>query len=81
MPGGFYQDEAPEELGTRLNLPPWYESQRADIMAMLEPVTVPEENRPRRGTRPFASPTPVAAGASSAYSLSRTKPDFARYQR
>ena len=46
VPGGFYQDEEPEELGTRLNLPPWYESQRADILAMLEPVTVPEENRP-----------------------------------
>jgi len=78
--GGFYQDEAPEELGTRLNLPPWYESQRAAIVSRLEPVTVPEENRPRRETRPFASPTAVPAGTSSAYSLSRTNPDFARYQ-
>jgi len=79
--GGFYQDEAPEDLGTRLNLPPWYEDQRAEILAMLEPVTVPEENRPKRGTRPFASPTPVAAGTSSANALSRTHPDFTRYQR
>jgi glyoxalase family protein len=79
--GGFYQDEAPEDLGTRLNLPPWYENQRAEILAMLEPVTVPEENRPKRGTRPFASPTLVAAGTSSANALSRTHPDFTRYQR
>jgi glyoxalase family protein len=79
VPGGFYQDEEPEELGTRLNLPPWYESQRADILARLEPVTVPEENRPRRGTRPFGSPTPMAA-AAAVNGLSRTKPDFARYQ-
>ena len=48
---------------------------------MLEPVTVPEENRPRRETRPFASPTPVAAGTASANALSRTNPNFSRYQR
>lgn len=50
--GGFYQDEAPEDLGTRLNLPPWYEDQRAAILAQLEPVTVPEANRPRRPSPP-----------------------------
>jgi glyoxalase family protein len=79
-PGGFYQDESPEDLGTRLNLPPWYESQRAQILAMLEPVTVPEENRPRRGARPVRSPETVAAVASVT-TLSRTNPDFTRYQR
>ena len=42
VPGGFYQDEAPEELGTKLHLPPWYEEQRDDILAQLEPLTVPE---------------------------------------
>ena len=30
VPGGFYVDETPEELGTHLNLPPWYEDQRDD---------------------------------------------------
>jgi len=30
VPGGFYQDEAPDELGTKLLLPPWYEDQRGD---------------------------------------------------
>ena len=79
VPGGFYQDETPEELGTRLNLPPWYESQRADILARLEPVTVPEENRSRRAPAPFSTPTPVAASLS--VSLSRTNADFSRYQR
>ena len=49
VPGGFYQDEAPEELGTKLHLPPWYEDQRESIVAQLEPITVPEENRPKPG--------------------------------
>jgi len=31
VPGGFFQDEAPEELGTKLHLPPWFEAQREAI--------------------------------------------------
>jgi hypothetical protein len=27
-------------------LPPWFEARRAEIMAMLEPITVPETNGP-----------------------------------
>jgi glyoxalase family protein len=77
-PGGFFQDESPEELGTRLNLPPWYESQRAEILARLEPVTVPAENRARCAAARVAAP--VAVGASSTL-LSRTNADFARYER
>jgi len=77
--GGFYQDEKPEELGTRLNLPPWYEGQRAEILARLEPVSVPEENRPRRVVKPFSTATPMAAAPAGA--LSRSNPDFARYER
>jgi glyoxalase family protein len=80
VPGGFYQDESVEELGTRLTLPPWYESQRAEILAMLEPVTVPEENRRERTHRPFAGSTPVGASTTN-IPLSRSNPDFARYQR
>ena len=36
-----------------LNLPPWYEEKREDILTMLEPITVPEANRPaaRRGAQ------------------------------
>jgi glyoxalase family protein len=77
VPGGFYQDEAPDELGTHLLLPPWYEDQRAAIVARLEPITVPEENRPKSGApapRPAAAPTPDAA--APAVPTSRYKADF-----
>jgi glyoxalase family protein len=63
VPGGFYKDEAPEELGTKLHLPPWYEDQRDAIVSQLEPITVPEENRPKAGTT--TRPTPVAVTADS----------------
>jgi glyoxalase family protein len=63
VPGGFYQDEAPEELGTKLHLPPWYEDQRAAIVAQLEPITVPEENRP--AARTTSAPRQVAVAAQA----------------
>ena len=66
VPGGFYKDETPEELGTKLHLPPWYEDQRDAIVAQLEPITVPEENRPKPGTT--TTPTPVEAGCAAAKS-------------
>jgi glyoxalase family protein len=76
--GGFYQDEAPDELGTQLHLPPWYEEQRAEILSMLEPIVVPEENRPRAGKPAVAPPGMVKEPTgSSGIALSRTKPDFA----
>lgn len=40
--GGFAKDEAFNELGTHLLLPAWFEERRAEIMAMLEPIRVPE---------------------------------------
>jgi glyoxalase family protein len=64
VPGGFYQDESPEELGTKLHLPPWFEDQRAAIVAQLEPITVPEENRPKAGSS--AVPAAVLAAADAA---------------
>jgi glyoxalase family protein len=73
-PGGFFQDESFEELGTRLHLPPWFEEQREAIVSTLEPIVVPEENRPRPGT---THAMPGASHPSSAsITLSRTKPDF-----
>ena len=63
VPGGFYQDEAPDELGTHLLLPPWFEDQRAAIVAQLEPITVPEENRPKPGT--MKVPAAVLAGTGT----------------
>ena len=42
VPGGFEKDEPREKLGTKLHLPPWFEDRRAEIMAELEPIRVPE---------------------------------------
>jgi glyoxalase family protein len=39
---GFLADEDVSELGTHLKLPPWLESQRADIEGSLTPITTPE---------------------------------------
>jgi glyoxalase family protein len=45
-PGAFARDEPYDKLGTHMLLPPWFEERRAEIMAMLEPITVPEFNGP-----------------------------------
>ena len=38
----FYRDEDYEHLGQKLHLPPWWENRTAEMMAMLEPIKVPE---------------------------------------
>jgi glyoxalase family protein len=57
-PGGFSRDESPDRLGTSLLLPPWFEERRTEIVAMLEPITVPESNR-YTGTPKSPTPAPV----------------------
>ena len=42
--GGFARDEPAEQLGESLLLPPWFEEKRAEIIGMLEPITIPENN-------------------------------------
>jgi len=42
VPGGFEKDEAHNELGTKLHLPPWWDHRKEEIMAQLEPIRVPE---------------------------------------
>jgi len=79
VPRGFFQDEAPDQLGTTLLLPPWFEDQRTAIVSQLEPITVPEENRPRPGTT--SPPLPAVAadatpGGEPAVPLSRYKATF-----
>lgn len=41
-PPGFTLDEAREELGAHLKLPPWLESQREQISRRLPPLRIPE---------------------------------------
>ena len=41
-PQSFEKDETKEELGSKLHLPPWFEERRAEILASLEPIRVPE---------------------------------------
>jgi glyoxalase family protein len=65
--GGFTRDEPWEELGTSLLLPPWFEEQREKIVAMLEPVTVPEENLPTAaGVAALQAATKRSGGSSVA---------------
>ena len=59
-PGAFARDEIPSELGTHLLLPPWFEERRAEIVAMLEPIRVPENNMP------VAAPEVIDASAAGA---------------
>jgi len=40
-PPGFAVDEAPEELGSKLVLPPWLEPERASLEAVLPPLRLP----------------------------------------
>jgi hypothetical protein len=82
VPGGFYQDEAPEELGTKLHLPPWYEEQRHEIIGRLEPLNVPAAFQPKPGVVSRSAPATAAVAArASGIALSRTKADFAAKDR
>jgi glyoxalase family protein len=45
-PPGFAVDEAPEELGSKLQLPPWLESARNELLAILPPVRLPTAGHP-----------------------------------
>jgi glyoxalase family protein len=43
-PPGFTWDEAPEELGSHLKLPPWLEPQRTQIESLLPALRLPERH-------------------------------------
>jgi glyoxalase family protein len=63
--GGFTRDEPWEALGSSLLLPPWFEHQRAEIVKMLEPIMVPEENLPTTAGIAARSATVSRSGAST----------------
>src|SRR5262252_3774467 len=69
-PDGFARDEPFDQLGTSLLLPPWFEEKRQEIVAMLEPIVVPEANRPLAAAsgRPAA---PESSAAASGVAASR----------
>jgi glyoxalase family protein len=71
-PGGFARDEPFDQLGMALLLPPWFEDRRQEIIAMLEPIVVPEANRPA-GARAASSsvPPPESAPAAGGSTASR----------
>jgi len=79
VPSGFAVDEPADQLGFKLLLPPWFEHQRAEIMKMLDPITVPESNR-AAGVKPAApsapaapaAPAPAASGAGASRRTSAT---------
>jgi hypothetical protein len=78
-PGGFARDEPFDQLGTSLLLPPpWFEDKRPDIIAMLEPIVVPEANRPVavRSGAPAPQQEPAPASSSGAGASRRTSATF-----
>ncbi len=67
VPQGFSVDEPADQLGTSLLLPPWFESRRAEVEAMLEPIKVPERNMPSGARKvPVNAPAPAKAAANAA---------------
>jgi len=66
VPEGFGKDEPIDALGMELLLPPWFENRRAEIVAMLEPITVPEANRPAGAPAGSARPSPAASESATA---------------
>jgi glyoxalase family protein len=77
--GGFARDESWDELGMSLLLPPWFEHERERIMAMLEPIVVPEANRPKDvkvQAAPPTQPKPETAAKDSGIAASRRSATF-----
>ena len=78
--GGFARDEPFDQLGQSLLLPPWFEEKRAEIVAMLEPIRVPEYNGPVTvgAAAPGVGPAAPAAskGKDSGIAVSRRDANF-----
>jgi len=78
VPEGFAKDEPIDDLGRELLLPPWFEHRREEIVAMLEPIVVPEANRPstasaaRRAAAKAAASESASAGVAASRRTSAT---------
>lgn len=68
VPKGFAVDEPADQLGQSLLLPPWFESRRAEIEAMLEPIKIPESNFPGGIKQPAAKAAVSASAAPTSAS-------------
>ena len=80
-PEGFAKDEPIDRLGMELLLPPWFEQRRDEIVAMLEPITVPEANRPAGApvagsTRPVKASEHATASPGGVAPSRRTSAEF-----
>ena len=78
-PGGFARDEPFDQLGMALLLPPWFEDRRQEILGMLEPIVVPEANRPagaQTASRLVPPPEPAPAAAGGPTASRRTNATF-----
>jgi hypothetical protein len=64
--GAFAKDEEYQKMGTSLLLPPWFEAQRKEIEAMLEPVTIPEANFAHALIEPKGAVGAVTTGSAGA---------------
>ncbi len=79
--GGFARDEPAEQLGESLLLPPWFEEKRAEIVAMLEPIKIPENNFKvafEHVNVPRAVPGAAAASSTSGSGPSRRQAVFVK---
>ena len=76
--GGFARDEPADKLGTSLLLPPWFEEKRAEIVAMLEPIRVPEYNGPITvgAAAPGVGPGAATSGKDSGVTMSHRDATF-----
>jgi hypothetical protein len=58
-------------------LPPWFEEKRAEIMAMLDPIVVPEGNIPKDAKKVAAATLPDAGPVDpTGANVSRRKAEF-----
>jgi len=75
VPNGFAVDEPADQLGTSLLLPPWFEARRPEIVAMLEPIKVPESNfRSHAAKAPASKHAPKAAASPAETPAGGTAP-------